>query len=168
MRKNVILAPRIFNNMLFSLGNEISLKVTEFFYTDEEITGYRQKEYVKKSEIIVAIKSFLNNTDTMKNTFGPFYLNKFKSKLDDYFNKYNQMMEGTFNLNEFNNYFINFYYLYLWINYLRCIKFKQKTATTIDFSKIKIVDKLKDSIVNYFQNRESYKHGIYTFIVVRI
>ena len=144
--------------MLFSLGNEISLKVTEFFYTDKE-TGYRQKEYTKKKEIIEAIRNFLNNTDTMKNTFGSSDYRIIQSVLKDYFTKYDQMMANdNFNLGKFNNYFINFYYLYLWINYLRCIKFKQKTETKIDFSKIKIVEKLKESIVNYLKKREEYRH----------
>ena len=144
--------------MLFSLGNEISLKVTEFFYTDKE-TGYRQKEYTKKKEIIEAIRNFLNNTDTMKNTFGSYDYRIIQSVLEDYFTKYYQMMVvDNLNLGKFNNYFINFYYLYLWINYLRCIKFKQKTIIPVKLNNIKIADKLKESIVSYLKERNTYKH----------
>ena len=164
LKEDVTLTPSIFNNMLFSLGNEISIKVTNFFNSSEEVkdNGYRKNELNRKKQIIELIKDYLFDNEIMQQIFGRYENNKIQKKLKDYFDEYTSYITTNNSINDnyikdFNNYFINFYYLYLWINYLRCIMFKQNIKYSVNIKNTKILETLIKSILDYLYERINYK-----------
>ena len=76
--------------MLFSLGNEISIKVTNFFNSIEEVkdNGYRKNELNRKKQIIELIKNYLFDNEIIEQIFGRYEYNKIRKLLIDYFDEY--------------------------------------------------------------------------------